>query len=160
MDATRNLSRDVVLPLLGPTCSSARGAGEGRERERRKQRGVEDQEPARPVRPMTALSNVDMLSGSNSYEKIVEDDQNSISVARRGLVIGLSSTSNWRITIDRRVVLADHVRERALRLDESIEGSNILSDVRPCLPGVRECCFGDPGKLLTGLWRRCLPSIV
>ena len=47
-----------------------------------------------------------------------------------GAGIGLSSTSNWRIDIDCRVMLADHLCEGAVRLDESFEGIQILTNLR------------------------------
>src|SRR5688500_8559876 len=53
--------------------------------------------------------------------------------ARRARGIGLSSTSNWRIVIAGRVVLAGHLRERSVGLDEGVEGLKVLVDLLLCL---------------------------
>src|SRR5690606_27605100 len=69
--------------------------------------------------------------------------------ARRARAIGLSRTSNWRIVLDRRVMLADHVRERAVGFHEGVQGLEVPVDLhlrllrqaaRQCL---RESLFCD-----------------
>src|SRR3954453_18816037 len=47
---------------------------------------------------------------------------------RRADAMGFSNTSNWRISIMRRVVRADQFGERAMLLDEGVARDEILLD--------------------------------
>jgi hypothetical protein len=64
-----------------------------------------------------------------------EPDEEPVGSAQRwhtqGGVLAIESrlSASWRIAIDRRVVFADQLRERAVRLDEGVERREILADI-------------------------------